>query len=324
MEDSVVQTQNNGRRIPKGELVLKKYRIEFKLGSGTFGDVYRAEDIATGVKVAIKIESKIPAPGLILQEYNLYLALQGQQGIAQVYLCETDENRQVQVLIMELLGDSLDSLLTTCGRRFSFPTALQLGMQMIDRIELLHKYGYVHRDIKPQNFVMGCNEKAHIVHLIDYGLAKPFWDSSRKRHIPDKFVGSFVGTVRYASIHAHQGRELSRRDDLLSLGYMLVKFILGYLPWQNIKAFSKVEKLKKVYQKKLSSTPEILCKNLPTEIFKYMHYCYKLRYTTTPNYNFLRNNFKVLLNQYQSQNGEHDFDWIQDHDSETSDQTNKS
>ncbi|XP_052863669.1 casein kinase I-like [Anopheles cruzii] len=316
---SVVRTQNNGRSLQEGKLVLKKYRIEFKLGCGTFGDVYRAEDIATGVKVAIKMESKPTATETIFQEYNLYQMLQGQQGIAQVYLCEMYKNRQI--LIMELLGDCLGSLLQTCGRRFSLSTTLQLGIQMIDRIELLHQYGYVHRDIKPQNFVMGCNGKHHIVHLIDYGLAKPFWDPSRRRHIPKQHVGSFVGSIRYASIHAHQGRELSRRDDLLSLGYILVSFIRGSLPWQHMRVFSKAEKFEKVYQKKLSSTPEILCKNLPTEIFNHMDYCCKLRYTTEPNYSFLRNNLQDLLNRYQSQNGVHDFDWIQDHDSETDDQT---
>ncbi len=132
---------------------------------------------------------------------------------------------------MELMGPSLSDLFNFCGRQFSLKTSVMIAFQIIQTIQHIHEMNFIHRDIKPDNFVVGMNSKSKIVHMIDLGLAKKFIKTKTGKHIPQKFGKSLTGTARYASIHAHNGEELSRRDDLEAIGYMLIFFMKGGLPW---------------------------------------------------------------------------------------------
>ncbi|KAK7850277.1 casein kinase 1-like protein 4 [Quercus suber] len=178
----------------------------------------------------------------------------------------------------------------------------------ITRIEYVHAKGFLHRDIKPDNFLMGLGRKANVVYIIDFGLAKRFRDPTTNRHIPYKENKNLTGTARYASCNTHLGIEQSRRDDLESLGYVLLYFLRGSLPWQGLKAATKKQKYDKICEKKLSTRIEVLCKSHPVEFASYFHYCHSLTFDQRPDYGFLKRLFRDLFNRegYEFDNV---FDW---------------
>ena len=152
-------------------------------------------------------------------------------------------------LVLDLLGQNLEDLFTYCGRKFSLKTVCRLGEQMVARIESLHKNSFIHRDIKPDNFLMGRGEQAGMVHVIDFGLSKKYKDGANV-HIPYRENKSLTGTARYASLNTHLGIEQARRDDLESIGFILVYFLKGKLPWQGLQGNVRDAKYSKINEKK--------------------------------------------------------------------------
>ena len=217
-------------------IVGGKYRLVRKIGSGSFGDIYLAINTTNGEEVAAKIESIKARHPQLLYEFKLYKILQGGIGIPHIrwYGPERDYN----VLVMDLLGPSLEDLFNFCSRRFTMKTVLMLATQMIGRIEFIHSKNYIHRDMKPDNFLMGIGRQCNKLFLIDYGLAKKFRDNRTRQHIAYREGKNLTGTARYASINGHLGIEQSRRDDMESLGYVLMYFNLGSLPWQGLRVQS--------------------------------------------------------------------------------------
>lgn len=161
---------------------------------------------------------------------------------------------------MDTLGCSLEELFRKCGRKFSLKTVLMLADQMIQRIEYIHSRLYLHRDIKPDNFLMGLGKRQHYVYVIDFGLTKRYRDSRTGQHIPYKDGKSLTGTARYASLNTHIGIEQSRRDDLECLGFVLLYFLMGGLPWQGVKAKTRTEKYEIIKNMKLKIPIEELVK----------------------------------------------------------------
>ena len=180
---------------------------------------------------------------------------------------------------------------------------------MLQRIEFIHSRHFLHRDIKPDNFLIGIGKKQHYVYVIDFGLAKRFRDPKSGEHIPYRDGKNLTGTARYASVNTHLGIEQARRDDLESLGYVLLYFIKGQLPWQGIPARTKKEKYEKIRDKKLSTQIEQLTKNLPEEISLYLNYCRSLKFEEKPDIGYLRKLFKDL---FYRMGYEYDyvFDWM--------------
>ena len=198
-------------------------------------------------------------------------------------------------MVMELLGPSLEEIFAGCNRRFSLKTTLMLADQMLFRIQYMHMLSFIHRDIKPDNFLMGLGKRSCILYLIDFGLAKKYKDPKNKQHIPYRDRRNLTGTARYASINAHLGIEQSRRDDLESIGYVLCYFLKGQLPWQGIHAGTKQEKYQKIKDKKITTPVEILCKGVCSELSQYLNYVRALRFEEDPNYDQLRRIFKELF-----------------------------
>ena len=219
------------------------------------------------------------------------------------------QEKGYNVLVMDLLGPSLEDLFNFCSRKFTMKTVLMVADQMIARVEYVHTKNFIHRDIKPDNFLMGIGGHCNKLFLIDFGLAKKYRDSRTRLHIQYREDKNLTGTARYASINAHLGIEQSRRDDMESLGYVLMYFNRnGNLPWQGLKAATKKQKYEKISEKKMSTPVEVLCKGFPAEFAMYLNYCRGLRFEESPDYMYLRQLFRIL---FRTLNYEYDyvFDW---------------
>ena len=197
---------------------------------------------------------------------------------------------------MDLLGHNLEELMKhNSSKRFSLKSVLMIADQMLTRLNNLHDKDYIHRDLKPENCVIGLEEKENIVYLIDFGLSRKYRDSRTNEHIPYKEGKSILGTVRYISIYTHFGIEQSRRDDIESLGYILVYLAKGILPWQGQKAKTKKEKYKIIMDKKLEFKPEMLCHGLPDEFRQFFEYIRGVQFTEKPDYSFLHGLFNKIM-----------------------------
>ncbi|XP_073062547.1 casein kinase 1-like protein 3 [Primulina eburnea] len=283
-----------------------KFKLGRKIGSGSFGEIFLATHIDSFEIVAVKIENNKTKHPQLLYEAKLYNILQGGSGIPGIKWSGVDGDDNV--LILDLLGPSLEDLFVYCGRKLSLKTVLMLADQMITRIEFVHSKGFLHRDIKPDNFLMGLGRKANQVYIIDFGLAKRYRDSTTNRHIPYRENKNLTGTARYASCNTHLGIEQSRRDDLESLGYVLLYFLRGSLPWQGLKAATKKQKYDKICEKKLSTPIEVLCKSHPVEFASYFHYCHSLTFDQRPDYGFLKRLFRELFTR-EGYEFDYIFDW---------------
>ncbi|KAI5279603.1 Casein kinase I isoform delta-A, partial [Ascosphaera acerosa] len=188
---------------------------------------------------------------------------------------------------MDSLGPSLEDLFNFCKRQFSLRTVCLLALQLLTRLEFVHSRSIIHRDIKPDNFLMGRGPDSRTVYVVDFGLSKRFRDQVSGQHIPYREGKSLTGTARYASLNTHLGKEQSRRDDLESLGFVLTYFARGQLPWQGIKG-AKQHKYERIKETKKATPIETLCFGLPHEFVKYFAYCRNLKYEEKPDYSYLR------------------------------------
>ena len=216
--------------------------------------------------------------------------------------------KDYNILIMELLGPSLESLFQSQNKKFSLKTTCILGIQMLDRIEYIHSRKLIHRDIKPDNFAIGRGKNSHILYILDFGLTKKFWSSTHKCHIPYIEGKKLTGTARYASINALGGCEQSRRDDLESIFYILIYFLKGSLPWQGLKVNKKEDRHKKIYEIKKNIQIKELCLKLPQEFELFYNYIRKLQFEQVPDYYYL----KILLKNILEKNNyiiDFDYDW---------------
>lgn len=291
---SSIKTKKNEIKI--GMTICHKYTLTKFINEGSFGRIYVAHNTATDVDYAAKIEvlrnSDPKFYETLIREAKILFEMKGQLGFPKMIYFLKDAKHSF--MILTLLGENLEDLFNLCKKKFSLYTVLFCAIQMISRLEALHSEGYVHRDIKPDNFLFGLHEKNEIVHLIDFGLSKKFLDNEGN-HIPLKKNMSMVGTPRYTSVHSHLGYEHSRRDDLESLGYILIMFIKGNLPWMNLKCENHSEKQKKIAEIKMTTSNEDLCEGLPKEFLNYMNHTKNLSFTDKPNYVYLRNMFVDLM-----------------------------
>jgi serine/threonine protein kinase len=288
-------------------LVGEMYRVDRKIGKGSYGVIYLGTNITNGERVAIKTELRSARKPKLASEYKIYRILSGGVGISRVYWF--GRAGKYNALVLDVLGPSLYDLFKFCGRKFTLKTVLMLADQLIARIKYIHGKNFIHRDMKPANFVMGLDmRELNQVYIIDFGLSKNYSGPTTQK---DTFCGqhkSLVGTARYASINAHQGMAQSRRDDLESLSYILIYFALGRLPWQGVKASTRKELHSMIMKKKNNVPIEILCQGLPEEFETLLLYSRSLDFHEKPEYNCLSLLFRKLFLR-KGYSKDYLFDW---------------
>ena len=279
--------------------------VNKQLGKGGFGQIYPGRNIKENIPIAIKVEENGNRSHLYM-EYEILKEIKGGEGIPKVFKFRQGHNHNY--LIMELLGKSIDKLFSDSKRQFSYKTIFQIGYQMIERIEYVHSKGYIHRDIKPGNFVIGKGDKNKIIYIIDFGLSKRYIDKTTNKHRPYKEGKGLTGTARYVSLFTHYGIEQSRRDDIEGIAYNLIYLAKGKLPWQGVKTKNKKEKHKKIMDSKIAYTPDILCKELPEEFCNLLKYSRELEFEEKPE----DKDIKLMFKNFIVNNGgilNMEFDW---------------
>ena len=206
-------------------IINNKYNIIEKLGSGAFGTIFKCQNIRTKELVAVKVEPISLDLKLLKNETKIYNALKGCNGIPTIKWFGKDDVNYYMVL--DLLGPSLNQLLLQ-NSKFSLHDTLQVGIKIVLLLKSIHSKGLIHRDVKPDNFLFKNDE----LFIIDFGFCKSYLNPDNS-HIKLKKLSNMIGSKNYCSISSHKHIELSRRDDLESLGYMLIYFYLGNLTWTN-------------------------------------------------------------------------------------------
>ncbi|KAJ7905649.1 CK1/CK1/CK1-G protein kinase [Mycena olivaceomarginata] len=289
-------------------LVGVHYRVGKKIGEGSFGVIFEGTNLLNSQTVAIKFEPRKAEAPQLRDECRSYRILAGCTGIPQIY--HFGQEGLHNILVIDLLGPSLEDLFDMCGRKFSIKTVCMAARQMLSRVQTIHEKNLIYRDIKPDNFLIGRpgTKGANVVHVVDFGMAKQYRDPKTKQHIPYRERKSLSGTARYMSINTHLGREQSRRDDLEALGHVFMYFLRGSLPWQGLKAATNKQKYEKIGEKKQTTPIKELCEGFPEEFGIYLNYVRKLGFEETPDYDFLRELFtKVMKNNNDLDDGV--FDW---------------
>ena len=291
------------------KLIFSKYLIRKKIGKGSFGIVYQGINTSTNEKIALKVEKREKnQQGTLENEAMRLVYLQG-EGIPKVYCY--GNNQSHNLLVEELLGKSLEDIFNSYGKPFSLKTVCVLGIEMIKRIQFIHQKYYIHRDIKPDNFMTGRGENEKSIYIIDFGLAKKYYSVSKAQHIKFCTGKHLIGTARYCARNAHRGYEQGRRDDIESIGYVLMYFLLGVLPWQGLKIKKNEDQFEKIAEKKYNTPFEELTEGQPEEFLLYFKYIDGLRFEDQPNYVYLIGLFQNMIDKY-CRDCFYDFDWKKD------------
>ena len=276
-----------------GKLIFDRYILKKKLGSGSFGSIYSAE--YENQLYAIKLEEKKKGLDLLEHECNIMCYLRSPAlPIVKAYGYSSTHN----ILVMELMGKSLEDIFESFQEtKFSVRCVCNIGYQMIEMLEFIHNKHIIHRDIKPDNFVIGLNNNRKYIYILDFGLAKKYRSSKTLKHFAITKNMNLTGTARYASINALNGLTQSRRDDLESVGYVLMYFLRGRLPWQGIPIKKKEERYRKIMEKKIETPIDELCDGFPVQFNQYLNYVRNLNYEDDPDYNYLKNLFVNVLRE---------------------------
>jgi serine/threonine protein kinase len=288
-----------------GDILNEKYQIIYKIGAGSFGAIFEVQNVEDGKLYAVKLERCDIGTPQLLPEYKLYQLVDGAAAFPRVYDFWSEKNWKG--MIMDRLGMSLGTNYRTCGKILSLKTTLMVAIHMVCRLEYLHQRSYIHRDIKPDNFVFGVGTNSNTLYMIDLGLAKKYRDLKTFEQIPYGEDKGVTGTARYVSINVHLGVDQSCRDDLESVGYVLISLVAGHLPWENLEGAG--ERLEAISQSKMNTPLDVLCEGLPNEFFTFMEKVRGMRFDERPNYTYLRGLFINLMVK-KNLAFDYQYDWV--------------
>ena len=320
-EDNQNNKENNNNNInnieeaPEGDedlfskLIFSKYKLIKKLGEGSFGKVYKAE--YNSKYYAIKFEIREGGQDLLKNEATIMSYLKGNPHIPKAYSYGFSGN--YNIFVLQLLAKSLEDIFNE-RQKFSLKTGAMLAYQMIEVLKYIHSKHIIHRDIKPDNFVLGSDEFNAYLYLVDFGLAKKYRSSKTLKQNPYMKKNKLTGTARYASIHAMEEMEQSRRDDLEAVSYVIMYFIRGNLPWQGLKLKSNEDRYQKILEKKKEISTEELCSEYPKVFYEFVKYAKGLKYSEEPKYDELKKNFVDWVVNQKKEKFDYIYDWTTQED----------
>ncbi|CAD6193964.1 unnamed protein product [Caenorhabditis auriculariae] len=298
----ISETQENFS-LQEGETV-SKYRIEGLLGCGSYGKVYKVSD-AANTFYALKTELRnTKVKGLKME----VVVLRDVRNLESDRFCELitcGRTKKFNYLVMSLVGKTIDDLRvnnTKSNRKLTLGCGISVGMQCLEAVHSLHNALYINRDIKPANFCLSLQDHRRIL-MIDFGMCRKFVDSDGNLRQPRWSVG-FRGTLRYAALSTHYGKENCRKDDIESWLYVLIESLVGRLPWSDSDGLTFVS-----FQKQTARTSGLreLFSGVPKELIHALFYIDSLQFYDEPDYSILRGLLREALTQNNLE--EHPYDW---------------
>ena len=296
----------NDSFLKENKLIFKKYKPIKKLDYGSFGNIYSVVRLEDKNIFAMKTEKKYQKDEYLESEAFYLFTLQGGFGIPK--LITYGQTKNYKILIETLLGKSLYNMFISKDIKCNIIDACLIGIQILERLEWIHSKNLVYKDVKPENFLIGINDP-NVIYVVDFGLCKKYRSSKTGKHLLPKYTGKFTGTVVYASTNALIGKETSRRDDLISLGYMLIVLLKRTIPL-NI-SFKNFNKEKFLDMMNLKKTGEKLYKDIPKEIGEFVKYSKNLKFEQDPDYSYLRSLFTKVLMSFNFNYRKLTFSWIE-------------
>lgn len=278
-----------------------RFKLLKPLGKGKFSFVYKALDLQTKNEVAVKMQKKnimFQSKSILYNENTILLKLKNLEGVPinKLFI----EGKDQDLLILPLYEETLRDLHNRLGS-INLKSVLILALELVDILENVHSKNIIHLDLKPENIMVGSNDSTFLkqIFLIDYGLSKLYIDEITQKHITMENKSLFEGTLSYSSLNCHMGLSLSRRDDLESLGYILIEMLKGSLPWQHIHEVNIEERFNIVKKMKEEMKIEKLCKGIPKGFCDYFKYVKNMKFEEKPDYNYLKEIFHVIMREYR-------------------------
>ncbi|KAG1828285.1 CK1/CK1/CK1-D protein kinase [Suillus variegatus] len=278
-----------------------RYRLKEKIGSGAYGEVYHASDIIGDGDVVVKLQCITGSTTSLEHEYNVLRQLGDTVGIPHVHWFGREDN--YDALVLDRLGQSLESVFKTYQHSFSRNTIVFIAHQLVCRLQYIHSKHFIHRDLKPDNILIGTGKDAHKIYLVDFGISKQYRYPRTHLHIAFEQTTSLTGTPAFTSINSHAGMELGRRDDIESLAYLLIYLFRGSLPWLHCSGISDEQ----VVEMKYDTTK--LCQGLPEEVEQILTYSRSLLFDQKPDYTFLCRLLQRINSTSESCQQDHVPDW---------------
>ncbi|XP_074147444.1 serine/threonine-protein kinase VRK1 isoform X2 [Sminthopsis crassicaudata] len=295
------------------DVTKKEWKVGQPIGQGGFGCIYLADtnsskSVGSDAPFVIKVEpsdngplftelkfyQRAAKPELIqkwIRSHKLkYLGVPKYWGTG----LHDKNGNSYRFMVMDRFGSDLQKLYEANAKRFSRKSVLLLSLRILDILEYIHEHEYVHGDIKASNLLLSYKNPDQ-VYLVDYGLAYRYCPDGVHKEYREDPKRCHDGTIEYTSIDAHKGVAPSRRGDLEILGYCMIQWLSGHLPWEdNLKDPNYVRDSKISYRENIANLmdkcfPE---KNKPDEIAKYMEEVKLLGYAEKPHYQNLR---EILL-----------------------------
>lgn len=276
----------------KSKLIFNKFAITKIIAKGSYGEVYLARNKIDNQNYALKFERLQKGGESLLKHETCILLLLKGPGLPSVISFGVSNG--YHILVENLLGKSIYDIWLSQRKKISIKDLSMFAIQAIERIEYVHSKNFLHRDIKPANFLVGNPDKSQIF-LIDFGFARKYKSGRTGKYLQHSKKDTLFGTPLYLSLNALRGIEQTRKDELESLGLVIINLYIGSLPWTKIKYKNFKQGFDKIFEIKEKISIENICKGMPQEMTNYMKYVKNLKNEECPDYEYLRKLFVNVL-----------------------------